>query len=532
MIEATTQDVPMTVARLFEFGEEQHPEQWAVQCRDGMSTRRLTFGQVSVRARRLTAVLQDAGIEEGDRVATLQWNSLRHLECYLGIPYGGFVLHTVNVRLARDQLLELMSDAEDAALICDREFLEVGIDLAKELPTLRTVISDIGDIKDDGRGDWALIDYERAVTSATPALQSPQLSEDAPAAMCYTSGTTGEPKGVVYSHRAVTLHALMECGAGALGFEQHDVVLPVVPMFHVNAWNMPYAGWIAGARLIMPGKDVSAAAISDIIGQEMVTVTAGVPTVFGDLLRHADDSDVEFGSLRLIVSGGSAVPEIMIEEYEKRFGVYMVQAWGMTETLSLATIAHVPHEAPESARWRATIGRAVPGVEIRIVDSDGKAVARDGESIGELLVRAPWVAGRYHRRPGHFDWLPTGDIAVRHANGFIELKDRLKDAIKSGGEWISSVQLEGLILRHPRVAEVAVIGIPDDRWQERPMAIIVLDDDGGLSTIPEDVTEFAENEIPEWWLPDRWELARELPRTGVGKVDKKQLRTSLPSSGS
>jgi fatty-acyl-CoA synthase len=370
--------------------------------------------------------------------------------------------------------------------------------------------------------------YEALLAAEQPGFAWPEVDERAAAAMCYTSGTTGSPKGVVYSHRSTYLHSLATCTGGTFALGERDRILIIVPMFHANAWGLPYAGWLAGADLIMPGRFLQAAPLCKLIEAERPTVSGAVPTIWADILRHLETTPADLSSLRLVACGGSAVPRALMERFQERHGVRIVQAWGMTETSPLAAIALSPKGTPpeEELDWRAKTGRIVAGVELRIVDDAGRELPWDGKTAGEIEVRGPWITGAYYRDPApekfHDGWLRTGDVGTADLRGFVQITDRAKDVIKSGGEWISSVELENAIMAHPDVVEAAVIGVPDERWQERPLACVVLR--AGATVTAEALGAFLAERVAKWWVPERWTFIAEVPKTSVGKFDKKLLR--------
>jgi fatty-acyl-CoA synthase len=363
-------------------------------------------------------------------------------------------------------------------------------------------------------------------------VEWPVLDERTAAAMCYTSGTTGNPKGVVYSHRSTYLHSLASCGGNTFGISEQDRVLPVVPMFHANAWGLPYSGWAAGADFVMPGRFLQAEPLAKMIETYRPTIAGAVPTIWNDLLTWIDEHPTDMSSLRLVPCGGSAVPLSLMQAYQERHGVRIIQAWGMTETSPLAAVSHTPKGATEEWEWRSKTGRVAAGVELRVVGEQG-VLPWDGESVGEIQVRGPWITGAYHLDPdpAKFDdgWLRTGDVASVTPDGFIQITDRAKDVIKSGGEWISSVDLENALMGHPAVREAAVVAVPDERWDERPLACVVLRDGG--SATPQDLCAYLEDKVAKWWLPERWAYIAEVPKTSVGKFDKKVLRKQYADGG-
>jgi fatty-acyl-CoA synthase len=471
---------------------------------------RSTYGEVVERARRLASALQELGVRPGDRVATFAWNSVRHLELYLAVPSMGAVLHTLNIRLFEEDLRYIVGHAEDKVILLDAS-------LAGQMPSFDGVAHEVLMPDADGEREGAL-DYEELVASGDPGFAFPDLDENAAAAMCYTSGTTGRPKGVVYSHRSTILHSLVAMTADGMGLSARDRVMPVVPMFHANAWGMPYASALCGAAQVHPGPRMAPGDLADLIAAERVTFTAGVPTIWQGVLDL--DPPPDLSSVREIMCGGSAVPEALIRAYDERFGVPIVQGWGMTETSPLASTGRAPAgvDDPERAyEYRALQGRPQPLVDIRI----------DEEAGGELLVRGPFIASAYYNDDTSSEkfsegWLRTGDVAELHDEAYIRLVDRTKDLVKSGGEWISSVELENHVMSHPDVREAAVIGVPDERWSERPCACVVLREGADLDA--EGLRGFLAERVAKWWLPERIEFIDEVPKTSVGKFDKKALR--------
>ena len=519
-------DRPLTLELILERMRRIYGDSEVIGVRGGERTR-ASYAEVADRADRLSRALEGLGVQTGDRVATFAWNSQEHLEAYLAVPCMGAVLHTLNVRLFADQLVYTVNHAEDTVVLVDDTLVSVLEELAPRFETVRHYVV-FGD-GDAGSLPGALR-YEELIAAQEPGYDRPAIDDRQAAGLCYTSGTTGNPKGVLYSHRSNILHALGQCMAESIGLRADDRVMPVVPMFHANAWGIPYGSGLTGADLVMPGSDLSAAALARLIAEERVTVSAAVPTIWMDLLRHADEHAPDLSSLRLVICGGSAVPLSLMQAWEER-GLRIVQAWGMTETSPLGSTARPPEhaEGEEHWRYRATAGRPAALVQARIV-RDGQEVPWDGESTGELEVRGPWVARAYYRDEGSgekFDdgWLRTGDIAAIDERGFIIISDRVKDVIKSGGEWISSVELENEIIAHPAVLEAAVIAMPDERWGERPLACVVTQEGAELTL--DDLRDHLAPRVAKWWLPDELLLIDEVPKTSVGKFDKKVLRRQL-----
>jgi fatty-acyl-CoA synthase len=497
---------------------------------DGTSLRRATFADVADRVDRLCAGLHRLGVREGGRVATFCWNHQEHLEAYLAVPCMGAVLHTVNLRLFPDQLTYVVNHAEDRVILVDSSLVGLLEPLAASFKTVTHYVligdGDAGSLAEHGE----VVRYEDLLCGP-PGFEYPALDDRAAAALCYTTGTTGRPKGVLYSHRSNVLHSLAICLPDALGVCSDDVVLPVVPMFHANAWGMPYACGLVGADLVLTNRFLQPAVIAGLIEEQRVTLALAVPTIWMDMLRHADEHRPDLSSLRMVPCGGAATPRSLMEAFEDRHGVPIVPVWGMTETSPLGAVTHVPRNVVGDERWEYKLraGRIAPGVEARLVDEHGAVVPWDGETPGELEVRGPWVASGYFKDPApdKFDdgWLRTGDVAAISSDGQIRITDRAKDVIKSGGEWISSVDLENALMAHPAVGEAAVIAKPDERWTERPLACVVLHD--GCDPEPDDLAAFLRERVARWWVPDEFAFIDEVPKTSVGKFDKKALRERL-----
>jgi len=482
-----------------------------------------TYRDMARRAKQLAVALQQLGLERGDRIATLCWNHYQHLEAYFGIPCGGFVLHTLNLRLHPNDLAYIADHAGDRAVIVDRQLLPL-LEQFKD----RTKIEHVFVVEDS---------YEELLaTASADDWRDPELQESEAAAMCYTSGTTGLPKGVVYSHRSTVLHTLGVASYTPLGnsVSEQDAILPVVPMFHANAWGYPYLAATLGAKLVFPGPYLDPETLLDDFVEEQVTWTAGVPTIWLGILQalEANPGRWDLSRLKGMLAGGSAVPRALIAAYKQRHGLTVVQGWGMTETSPVASVTDYPGELREADEetqfdFAAMAGLPLPLVEIRACIGT-EEIPWDGETMGELEVRGPWVASGYYDTPEQADrwtkdgWFRTGDIASIHPLGFVMIKDRSKDVIKSGGEWISSVELENALMAHPAVAEAAVIAIPDPKWDERPLAAVVFKE--GQAATAVELREFLAPNFAKWWLPDRFEFLAEIPKTSVGKFRKTALR--------
>jgi fatty-acyl-CoA synthase len=488
---------------------------------------RTTLGECAHRARKLGTALAGLGLGDGDRIATLMWNQPEHLEAYYAIPLMGAVIHTLNPRLHPDELSFIAQDADDAAIILDETLLGAFAGF-RDAQNFKHVIV----VSQGGEPAEGTIDYESLLAEAEP-MQWPELGERRAAAMCYTSGTTGRPKGVVYSHRALVLHSLMAALPDTNGASSLDTILPVVPMFHANAWGMIYTATFVGAGLTLPGPMLDPISVLDLMADEHVTLTAGVPTVWMGVLRALDEQPDrwDLSELQRLLVGGSAVPRSLLEGFD-RHNLTIIQAWGMTETSPLGSVARLPSDlldAPldEQYDYRARQGVPVPFVDIRARGDDGELIPWDDRAMGELEVRGPWVAAAYHRGMGKEKftddgWFATGDVVKIDSHGCIRISDRSKDLVKSGGEWISSVDLENTLMAHPAVEEAAVIAVPDERWGERPLAVVVLRE--GEEAGPDALREHLAGEFAKWQVPDRFEYIDALPRTATGKFKKTDLR--------
>ena len=525
-------DVPLSLSHIFNRAEHLFPDKEVVTATP-TGRERTSYGQWAERTRRLGGALDDLGITSDGRVATFSWNTARHLELYFAPPCTGRVAHTLNLRLFPDQLTYIVNHAEDEVIFLDQSVAGLLWPLMDQFETVRHVV-----LMDDGAPppDPAEIgpdvhDYEELIADASP-VDWMSVEENRAGSMMYISGTTGNPKGVVYSHRSMVLHTFGVMMADTIGVCERDVVLPVVPMFHANAWGLAHAGVATGATLVMPGADLSPVALAKLIEEERVTVAAGVPTIWMGVLPELAGRDVS--ALRSIPCGGSAVPRSLSEGYREQTGMPILQAWGMTETSPIAAVCHIKstldHLDDEAkADLRTSVGLVAPGVDFRVVDPEsGEELLWDGKSRGELQVQGPWVARTYYndeRAAESFTddgWLRTGDVATVNSEGYISLVDRTKDLIKSGGEWVSSVELENEIMAHPDVVEAAVIGVASTKWGERPMACVVAAE--GTAVSAEDILIWLKDRVPKWWMPDQVEFIDEVPKTSVGKFSKKTLR--------
>ena len=528
-MQSTMPITPLTVAEILRYAVTVHGDR-VVTTATGDGFRHATYREVGKRAARLANALRRLGIDGDQRVATFMWNNQEHLEAYVAIPSMGAVLHTLNIRLFPEQIEFVAYEAEDQVVIVDVPLIPILAPVLPNMETVHTVIV-VGD------GDFAplqtsrkhVLRYDDLLAAESDQFEWPEIDENSAAAMCYTSGTTGHPKGVVYGHRSSYLHSMAACSGNGLGISFADKALAIVPMFHANAWGIPYAALMAGADLVLPDRFMDAKSMVRLIETQRPTVAGAVPTIWNDVMHVLDrEPGHDISSLRLVACGGSAVPLSLMQTFEKKYGVEIRQLWGMTETSPMATLAWPAPGTPPEKYWeiRSTQGRPLCGVEARIVDDNGGVLACDNEAVGELEVRGPWITNSYYRNtdPSKFEsgWLRTGDVGRIDPQGYITLTDRAKDVIKSGGEWISSVELENTLIAHPQVREAAVVAVPDDRWQERPLAAIVIEDGAELTAA--DLREFLSDRVVRWWLPERWTFIEEIPRTSVGKYDKKTIR--------
>ncbi|BBX63090.1 long-chain-fatty-acid--CoA ligase [Mycobacterium saskatchewanense] len=533
-MDSTMQDFPLTIAAIVRHGCGVHGAR-TVTTSTGNGYRSCTYRELGEEAARLANALRRLGITGDQRVATFMWNNSEHLAAYLAVPSMGAVLHTLNIRLFPEQIAFVANEAEDQVVLVDSSLTRLLAPILSELKTVHTVIlvgeGDTASLEESGK---TVLRYRDVIDGESAEFDWPEIDEKSAAAMCYTSGTTGNPKGVVYSHRSSFLHAMAACTTNGIGVGASDSVLPIVPMFHANAWGLPYAALMAGADLVLPDCHLDARSLIGMVEDLRPTLAGAVPTIWNDVLHRLDDEPGhDMTSLRLVVCGGSAVPVSLMRAFEENHGVQIRQLWGMTETSPMATMAWPPPGIPEDQHWayRATQGQPMCGVEMRIVDDEGRVLPNDGTAVGEVEVRGPWITGSYYL--GHDDskfdsgWLRTGDVGRLDERGFVTLTDRAKDVIKSGGEWISSVELENCLVGHPHVVEAAVVAVPDERWQERPLAVVV----AKHSVSAEELRKYLADKVVRWWLPERWTFVDEIPRTSVGKYDKKAIRSRYAEHG-
>ncbi|MDE2634868.1 MAG: long-chain fatty acid--CoA ligase [Chloroflexota bacterium] len=531
MLSGLMMDYPLTLNTIVEHANRMTPQKTIKTKLPDGGWHEYSYADFHGRVRRLGNVLEALGVEPGDRVATFAWNNYQHLEFYFGIPCAGAVIHTLNIRLSHEQLKYIIDHAEDKVIFVEASLLPLIEPIAAQLDTVeRFVVFNLADGQSCSLPNASR--YEDLMAAADAEYPWRCVDENMAMGLCYTSGTTGMPKGVLYSHRSMMLHTLGVLQAAALGPTEADVALAVVPQFHAMAWGLPYACAWVGASMVMPGPHLQPAPLADMIESERVTIAAGVPTIWNGLYHELRRNPRDISSITQLVVGGSAMPRGLIEAYERDFGVNVVHAWGMTEMSPIGSVAKLQtqHQDLDAAGcWdiKAKQGYFVPGVDARIVDDQGKELPWDGETMGELQVRGYWVAGRYYkiaRDKEHFTddgWFRTGDVATIDGNGYMTITDRTKDLVKSGGEWISSVDLENMLISHPDVLEAAVIAVPDERWGERPLAILV-PLDGGQDV--EALNAYLLEHFPKFWLPDDYIVVEEIPKTGVGKMDKKKLR--------
>ncbi|MEF8777975.1 MAG: long-chain fatty acid--CoA ligase, partial [Natronomonas sp.] len=483
--------------------------------------------------RQLANALDELGVEQGERVGTIALNNYRHLELYFAPGCSGRSMHMCNMRLPDGHFQHTVDDAEDKVLFMDPAFIEKVEANADELDTDEQYVVLADEVPETSLEP--VTDYESLIADQPTTYEWPDIDQDDECGLCHTSGTTGLPKGVPYSHRAIYLHSIMVGHADAIQISESDTVLPVVPMFHANGWGVPYAATLVGAEQVLPGVHTDPEPVANLIDQEEVTFSAAVPTIWLEMANYLDENpDVDISNIERLTVGGSAPPESLIRRYDEEYDAPIIQGWGMTETTplgSLSVLRKELDEAPpdEQYKYRAKAGMPVPGMDIRIIDDEGNEVPRDGEAMGELQVRGPWVVDAYLDRPEENKesftddgWLKTGDIATFDEQGYIDVVDRIKDVIKSGGEWISSVELENELMAHEAVSEASVIAIPHEKWQERPMACVVLKD--GEEATAEELEEHLAETFPDWWLPDEYQMLEEIPRTSTGKFDKMALR--------
>ncbi|UCH47608.1 MAG: fatty-acid--CoA ligase [Betaproteobacteria bacterium] len=528
-------DMPLLISSLIVHADRHHGDAEIVTQTVEGPIHRYTYRDAHTRSRRLASALEKLGVKHGDRIGTLAWNTHRHMEVYYAVAGMGAVCHTINPRLFPEQIAYIANHAEDSYLFFDLTFVPLVEKLQEHLKTVKGLVV----MTDKAHMPASLPDatcYEELLDSGSSDYAWPQFDERTASSLCYTSGTTGNPKGVLYQHRSTILHAYAECMPDALGLSAADAVLPVVPMFHVNAWGLPYSCAMAGAKLVFPGAGMDGASLHELMETEKVTVSAGVPTIWMGLLAHLKQNNAKFSTLSRTVIGGSACPPAMIRSFEEDYGVHVLHAWGMTEMSPLGTVCTFKnkHQDLDNEQKLALLnkqGRVLFGVDMKIVDADGKELPWDGKAFGDLLVRGPWILSEYYRSEGGNpmrkdeagnDWFPTGDVATIDPDGYMQITDRSKDVIKSGGEWISSIDLENTAVAHPAVAEAAVISAAHPKWDERPLLIVVKKE--GQDVSRDELLKFYEGKVAKWWIPDDVLFVDKLPHTATGKLLKTKLR--------
>ncbi|WP_404323639.1 long-chain fatty acid--CoA ligase [Cytobacillus firmus] len=527
---------PLTMTQMIRRAEKYFPKKTVVS-RTAGGIQRLTYKEIAERTRKLAESLQKLGVERGDKVGTLAWNHHRHLEAYFAIPCSGAVLHTINIRLSPQHITYIINHAEDKVLLIDPDIVPLIEKVKDELKTVKAfiIMTDEEELPETSLSP--VYHYEKLINEASGAYEYPDdLDENSAAGMCYTSATTGNPKGVVYSHRGIVLHSMALGMADSAAVSEKDIALPVVPMFHVNAWGLPFAAVWFGTTLVLPGPYFTPKLLAELIQSEKVTITAGVPTIWLGLLKELDENKYDMSSLRSVLCGGSAAPKGMIKAFEQKHKIPFMHAYGMTETSPLVVISTLKSyqeelSAEERLDIKAKQGILVPGLEMKIAGKDGEA-AWDGKEMGELAIRGPWIASEYYKdertneafRDG---WLYTGDVVTIDEEGFMKIVDRTKDLIKSGGEWISSVDIENALMAHESVFEAAVVAVPHEQWQERPVACVVLKEPFKGQTTTEELYEFLKPQFAKWWLPDEILFFEEIPKTSVGKFLKMALREQV-----
>jgi fatty-acyl-CoA synthase len=540
---STMMKTPLLISRILQHGSSVHGDAEVITW-TGAGSRRSSYSEIGRQAARLANALRDEfGVTGDERVGTLMWNNAEHLVTYLAVPSMGAVLHTLNIRLFPEQLIYIANHAEDRVIIVDSTLVPLLAGLLPHLTTVRHIVVVASQENWQGvteklqKDGVTLHSWDELLAGRSEAFDWPVVDENDAAALCYTSGTTGNPKGVAYSHRSIYLHSMQVCTAESFGLGPQARSLCIVPMFHAMAWGLPYAALMSGASLLMPDRFLQAAPLAQMIAAERPTFAGAVPTIFSDLLAYLDANPTDTSSLKEVVIGGSACPPALMHAFKARYDIDVIHAWGMTETSPLGSVARVPFgvEGPEAWGFRYTQGRVPASVEARIVGPAGEVMPNDGKAVGELQVRGPWITAQYVGEdvpdPDKFEdgWLRTGDVGTLTPNGYLALTDRAKDVIKSGGEWISSVDLENALMAHPAVLEACVVGVPDEKWGERPLATVVLR--AGATADAGALREFLSGKVARWQLPERWSFIEAVPKTSVGKFDKKRVRASYADGG-
>ncbi len=521
---------PLLISGILEHGAAQFGEQEVVSRETHGPLHRSTYADVARRSRQLANALAQMGLKAGSAVGSIAWNNHRHLEAYYAVSGSGMVMHTCNPRLHPQQLIYVINHAEDEVVLFDATFAPLVKGIAAHCPQVRAWVCLADAANTPAIEGVSVTNYEDLIAAHPTTFAWPELDENAGAALCYTSGTTGNPKGVLYSHRAIVMNATTGCMPDVLGLSTQETILPVVPMFHINAWCIPYAALVAGTKLVLPGPKLDGPSLYELMDSEQVTISAGVPTIWMGLIQHVEQNNLRFAHMKRTCVGGSAMPMALIAKFMDNYGVEVRHGWGMTETTAVATMSLLTRTdrqrpAAEQHAIVAKQGRAVSGIEIKIVDENGVTLPRDGTSQGELMVRGQWIVERYFKaeKTALIDgWFPTGDIATIDAQGTMQIRDRTKDVIKTGGEWISSIDLENAAIGHPAVAMAAVIGVKHPKWDERPLLFIVRKP--GQTVEKQEILDFLATKVAKWWVPDDVVFLESLPVGGTGKVQKNDLR--------
>ena len=529
MLRGLIMEMPLLISSLIEHADNYHGDTEIVSKLTDGTEHRCTYRSIHHRMRKLANALTRLGVKQGDRIGTLAWNSYRHLEIYYAVPCMGAVCHTLNPRLFPEQLVYIVNHAEDKFIFFDVTFLKLVEAIAPKCPGVKGWVA-MTDRAHMPESTLPLLCYEELVEAEKDDFEWPVFDENSASSLCYTSGTTGNPKGVLYSHRSTLIHTLAGCSPDVLNLAARDSMLPVVPMFHANAWGLPYIACMVGCKLVMPGMHLDGKSVYDMLEQEKVTMTAGVPTVWLGLLNYMEQNNLKFSTVKTAVIGGSAAPEAMIKTFAEKYGVYVLHAWGMTEMSPLGTTGqlkakHLDATPAERYKVQSKQGRVVFGVQMKIVDGEGRELPHDGKAFGDVLVRGPWICSKYFKQedsPLIDGWFPTGDVATLDGDGYMTITDRSKDVIKSGGEWISSIDLENAMMGHAGVAEAAVIGVHHPKWDERPLLILVKKP--GATITRDEALEFLKPRVAKWWLPNDVIFVEQLPHTATGKLLKTKLR--------